>query len=254
MSQGFFCLPTCSARFSSESSLRQHYQCKPVCRDHWNAFLMKQMAAPQAGTPAEQDILSDPHVELQSPDRTINHATVDPEDNGISLNVGTLEPDSAFEPEGTFSLSHEMANVELDDQSSNSDADSDDGSRLSFESEEPLNHESVCPQMDLTDEWEDRYLGAGEVTGQLTPYFARIIEDRKTKFSGNLYHPFTSLDDWSLARWFHEAGVSMSQVDAFMELPFVSIAQNDRISLIRHISRSHPLISPSRMVLPFRRN
>jgi hypothetical protein len=47
------------------------------------------------------------------------------------------------------------------------------------------------------------------------------MDKARSTQTGNVYHPFTSLEEWSLARWLHETGVSMSRVDEFLRLPLV---------------------------------
>jgi hypothetical protein len=42
-------------------------------------------------------------------------------------------------------------------------------------------------------------------------------EERK----GNLYYPFSSKEEWSLASWLSRSGLSMRAIDDFLALPLV---------------------------------
>jgi hypothetical protein len=66
-----------------------------------------------------------------------------------------------------------------------------------------------------------QFPGAGKITGHSEPYFVTLMDKARSTQTGNIYHPFTSLEEWSLARWLHETGVSMSRVDEFLRLPLV---------------------------------
>jgi hypothetical protein len=43
------------------------------------------------------------------------------------------------------------------------------------------------------------------------------------KRSGNVYHPFSSKEEWGLASWLLCSGLSMRAVDDFLALPIVSL-------------------------------
>lgn len=43
------------------------------------------------------------------------------------------------------------------------------------------------------------------------------------KRGGNLYHPFSSREEWSLASWLLCSGLSMRVIDDFLALPIVSL-------------------------------
>jgi hypothetical protein len=101
----------------------------------------------------------------------------------------------------------------------------------------PANQEDytpTCPKMDprLSDGTEDLYPGAAAIDSRIRPTFELLAEAAISAGSGNIYHPFASFDEWSLAHWFHETGVSVARMDAFLRLPFVS--QFD-ISLLTHL-------------------
>lgn len=40
--------------------------------------------------------------------------------------------------------------------------------------------------------------------------------------NGNIYYPFVSKEDWEVAAWLIESGLSMAEIDKFLNLPFVS--------------------------------
>jgi hypothetical protein len=226
-SNTFYCLPPCNSKFPNELNLRQHYQCKTECRGRWTAHLKKQIALPPARSLARKRILPNQPslLPLESPPASLHDLSLaDMEDDALSRRIPAFEPDATFEPEGDLVVSQEANGIEVDHQDLEPEADWDRETILSVESEEPQGYDSLCPQMDPStlEEWEDQHSKAGKVIGYSESYFAKVINNAKSSTAGNLYHPFSSLDDWSLARWFHETGVSMSQVDEFLRLPFVS--------------------------------
>jgi hypothetical protein len=86
----------------------------------------------------------------------------------------------------------------------------------------------ICPQMDprLSDGTEDLYPGAAVIDSHIRPTFELLAKAAISAGSGNIYYPFASFDEWSLAHWFHETGVSTARMDAFLRLPFVSFAES----------------------------
>jgi hypothetical protein len=230
MENQFFCLEPCTAGFPNETCLRRHYQLVPDCKNRWNKFLKAKMATlsgkSSISTHTGQHTSSPLCSETQlAPTPPIQQTS----ENDTLLDHSTgSEPEGGFEPEGTFVISQDQCTADPDEGNSDSDMDVDQQTILSLESEDPFDYDNLCPAVDqtLSDEWRDYYPHAGRVVGQSESYFAQVVQEARKSGNGNIYHPFCSLEDWSLAQWFHEAGVSMSHVDEFLRLPFVSAHHN----------------------------
>ncbi len=55
-----------------------------------------------------------------------------------------------------------------------------------------------------------------------------IDEDDSTpETKDNIYHPFTSKQDFEMAAWLSRSNVTMSQIDDFLKLPYVCSTLSD---------------------------
>jgi hypothetical protein len=83
--------------------------------------------------------------------------------------------------------------------------------------------DQTCP-VDEDDEdnaVEEHYPEAGRMHRMKRPHF-RAVLNKKLQKSGNIYHPFTNQQEWELGKWMHESGISMSKMDEFFKLQYVS--------------------------------
>ncbi len=55
------------------------------------------------------------------------------------------------------------------------------------------------------------------------PFLEQIKNDRASvENECGLFYPFKSVEDFTLAAWLSNSGASMSSIDKFLQLPFVS--------------------------------
>jgi len=59
---------------------------------------------------------------------------------------------------------------------------------------------------------------AGKILRIVRPPFLLYAESLKS-----LYEPFNSREEWELAVWMHESGLSRSKMDAYFKLPHVHL-------------------------------
>jgi hypothetical protein len=87
------------------------------------------------------------------------------------------------------------------------------------------------------------YPGAGMVQKTTTTAFSNVHQAQKLKGSDNVFYPFSGETEWELVSWLHHAGVSMSDVDKFLKLRYVSSSQErlTRKSFILSKVRIQPL-------------
>lgn len=65
---------------------------------------------------------------------------------------------------------------------------------------------------------------AGKTYGKGRTFMQEIDEDVTSPESqSNIYHPFASRQDFEMGAWLSQSNVSMSQIDDFLKLPYVSI-------------------------------
>jgi hypothetical protein len=116
------------------------------------------------------------------------------------------------------------------DNSSNDDSSDDDT--------------HICPQMDLSllDTVKDLYPGAGQVHATREPPFKLLAREAMSAGSGNIYYPFQLFDEWCLAWWLHETGVSMAQTDVFVCILCVS-----RLSLFQKSTQAKHFVIDTRL-------
>jgi len=70
--------------------------------------------------------------------------------------------------------------------------------------------------------FEEHYLGAGCVHKTRRPPFRGILNERLQR-DENIYLPFEDQQEWELANWLHQSGLSMSKIDDFLKLQYVSV-------------------------------
>ncbi len=69
----------------------------------------------------------------------------------------------------------------------------------------------------------DSFPGAAEVIEDGLPFLEQIKNDRASvENECGLFYPFKSVEDFTLAAWLSNSGASMSSIDKFLQLPFVS--------------------------------
>jgi hypothetical protein len=114
----------------------------------------------------------------------------------------TDEGDEEYEDEGgshneSFDTTNEDDSRSLDDQSCPVDEDDEDNAV------------------------EEHYPEAGRVHQTKRPHFRAVLNEKLHK-SDNIYHPFANQQEWELGKWMHESGMSMSKMDEFFKLQYVS--------------------------------
>ncbi len=69
---------------------------------------------------------------------------------------------------------------------------------------------------------------AGKTFGKGRTIMQEIDEDDSTpETKDNIYHPFTSKQDFEMAAWLSRSNVTMSQIDDFLKLPYVCSTLSD---------------------------
>jgi hypothetical protein len=67
------------------------------------------------------------------------------------------------------------------------------------------------------------YPGAGRVQEHIsTSGFDEIRQEQEQKAQGNVFYPFSGETEWELVAWLHHSGVSLSDIDKFLKLRYVS--------------------------------
>lgn len=136
------------------------------------------------------------------------------------------EPEDSEDDEGDEDYEHD-GNEESEDEG---DEEYEDEGGASNEPVDSVDDEDAgsledqsCP-VDEGDEgaaFEEYYPGAGRVGKQKRPYFRATLNEKLQK-DDNIYHPFLNQQEWELAKWMHESGMSMSKMDEFFQLQYVS--------------------------------
>lgn len=94
------------------------------------------------------------------------------------------------------------------------------GSRSSFDSADSITSSTdppIEPFVEFHPTAADTY-GRGKTTLDDVCDSDQFAEQRK----GNMFHPFVSEEDWGVAAWLIESGLSMGEIDKFLKLTFVS--------------------------------
>jgi hypothetical protein len=183
----FYCLAPCTAEFPNRTRLVQHYKSIPDCKTRWDRHVAD---------------LAHARSTLANPSSLQRHeAPREPQTIPV-MDAYPLPDAGGDEAQGFYQ--------DYEDNSSDDDSSDDDA--------------HICPQMDpsLLDTVEEFYPRAGRVHANREPPFELLAAEATSAGSGNIYYPFQSFDEWCLARWFHETGVSMAQTDAFFRIPCVS--------------------------------
>jgi hypothetical protein len=67
------------------------------------------------------------------------------------------------------------------------------------------------------------YPGAGRVQEQTSSSgFDEVRREQEKKAQGNIFYPFSGETEWELVAWMHHSGVSLSDIDKFLKLHYVS--------------------------------
>jgi hypothetical protein len=70
------------------------------------------------------------------------------------------------------------------------------------------------------------YPGAGWVQEQIsTTGFVNARREQELKAKDNLFYPFSGETEWELVAWMHHSGVSLSDINKFLKLRYVSSSQ-----------------------------
>ena len=76
---------------------------------------------------------------------------------------------------------------------------------------------------DSSDVITEVYPGAGRVQEQTSRAgFDDARQEQERKAKGNIFYPFSGETEWELVAWLHHSGVSLSDVDKFLKLRYVS--------------------------------
>jgi len=68
---------------------------------------------------------------------------------------------------------------------------------------------------------EEIYKNAGQGYGQQETSFQALHKQQLEKGQGNIYYPFSCYQDFELAVWLHESGLSQTQIDKYLKLTYV---------------------------------
>ncbi|KAG8836053.1 hypothetical protein FRB91_000169 [Serendipita sp. 411] len=87
----------------------------------------------------------------------------------------------------------------------------------------------------------ETYPGAGHIFNKVIPRFHTQAASQIQTGKGNLFYPFANEIDFELGLWLHESGLSVSKIDSFLKLQYVTsrtpsfgsgAALRDRIALL----------------------
>jgi len=68
---------------------------------------------------------------------------------------------------------------------------------------------------------EEIYKNAGQGYGQQETLFRALHKQQLERGQGNIYYPFSCYQDFKLAVWLHESGLSQMQIDKYLKLAYV---------------------------------
>ena len=68
---------------------------------------------------------------------------------------------------------------------------------------------------------EEIYKNAGQGYGQQETLFQALRKQQLERGQGNIYYPFSCYQDFELAVWLHESGLSQTQIDKYLKLAYV---------------------------------
>ena len=68
---------------------------------------------------------------------------------------------------------------------------------------------------------EEIYKNTGQGYGQQETLFQVLHKQQLEKGQGNIYYPFSCYQDFELAVWLHESGLSQMQIDKYLKLAYV---------------------------------
>jgi hypothetical protein len=193
----FHCTAPCRKRFQSYGALSSHRTQSLNCQRRWERHLetRSKTVAPEAID--------------NTPD------TVVPPENPV--NVAHIEEDMGWEPSfyipADFSMDVSLevsigrsvgsAPVEMEPPQ---EAPGVDGSAA--ERNEPVAMEEI-------------YKNAGWGYGQQETSFQALHKQQLEKGQGNIYYPFSCYQDFELAVWLHESGLSQTQINKYLKLSYV---------------------------------
>lgn len=74
-----------------------------------------------------------------------------------------------------------------------------------------------------SEDFVEEFVGAGEIYGRGTTFLNIFDNDpHASKHVDNLYYPFASKDEWELASFLLQSGMSMASINSFLSLTIVS--------------------------------
>ena len=68
---------------------------------------------------------------------------------------------------------------------------------------------------------EEIYKNTGQGYGQQEMLFQVLHKQQLERGQGNIYYPFSCYQDFELAVWLHESGLSQMQIDKYLKLAYV---------------------------------
>ena len=68
---------------------------------------------------------------------------------------------------------------------------------------------------------EEIYKNTGQGYGQQETLFQVLHKQQLERGQGNIYYPFSCYQDFKLAVWLHESGLSQTQIDKYLKLAYV---------------------------------
>jgi DNA-binding transcriptional MerR regulator len=92
--------------------------------------------------------------------------------------------------------------------------------------------QKVVPSELLT----EYFAGAAKVTGHTQPRWEKVLELQRKRGGGNVYFPFKSQAEWELATWMHDTGLTISDINAYLDLNQASPTWHIPILMFIHTS------------------
>jgi hypothetical protein len=193
----FHCTAPCRKRFQSYGALSSHRTQSLNCQRQWERCLETKSKAVA------------PDVIDNTPD------TVVPPEN--SPNVAYIEEDMGWEPSFYISADFSM------DVSLEVSMDRLVGSApVETESlQEALGEDGSAAKSNKPVAVEEIYESAGQGYGQQEMLFQALHKHQLERGQGNVYYVFSCYQDFKLAVWLHESGLSQTQIDKYLKLAYV---------------------------------
>ncbi len=193
----FHCMAPCRKRFQSYGALSSHRTQSLNCQQRWEQHLKtkSKVVAP--------DMIDNTPDTVVPPEHSRNVAHIE-EDMGWELPF-YIPADFSMDVSLEVSMDRSVGSAPVEMESLQ-EASGVDGSAA--KSNKPVAVEEI-------------YKNTGQGYGQQETLFRALHKQQLERGQGNIYYPFSCYQDFELAVWLHESGLSQTQIDKYLKLAYV---------------------------------